>query len=153
MSREKIDADDFDFGFENFRAMGYTFTGVVREAKVSHPSDGEVFEWVDANSGETRSAPAKPQLQILIDPTDHETKSGNPIPQYLNLTRNVRSKLGIFIEALNELGINLQADPSILEGQHFEWEVKEVSFGGAEPTRVTVPIGIVDALSEPESLL
>lgn len=148
MPREEINAEDFDFGFENFRAMGYTFTGIVREATVTHPEDGDVFEWVDKASGESRSAPAKPQLTILIDPTDHDTKSGNPIPQYMTLTRNVRSKLGIFIEHLNELGINMQADPSVLEGKHFEWEVKEVSFGGSEPTRVTVPIGLVDALSD-----
>ena len=150
MPREEINADEFDFGVENFKAMGYTFTGVVREAKIDQPADGAMFEWVDKASGESRSAPAKPQLTILIDPTDHETKSGNPIPQYMTLTRNVRSKLGLFIEALNDLGINLQADPSILEGKHFEWEVKEVSFGGSEPTRVTVPIGIVDALTEVE---
>lgn len=139
---------DFDFGFDNFRAMGFQYTGVVKKCCIEQPAPGkEEYSFVDHKSGKTITKKSKPQLTILIDPTDHVTKSGNPYPEYFGLTHNVRSKLGIFVEHLKSLGISLGADPSKIEGMEFEWEVKEVDFGAGQPTRVTVPVAIVDALS------
>lgn len=143
----------FDFGFDNFRPMGFTYTGVVVSAKIEKPKK-ETFTFTVTNKdGSTREVTkeAKPQLVVLIAPTDHETKSGNPYPEYLPLTHNSRSKLGIFIEHLKNLGISMGNDPSKLEGMEFQWEVKEFDFGGKEPTRVACAVAMVDALSGTKS--
>lgn len=152
MNKETINTNengevDFDFGFDNFRAMGFTYSGVVKQCRIQQPEKAE-YSFIDKKTGKTITKQAKPQLVVLIEPTDHVTKSGNPYPEYLPLTHNVRSKLGIFVEGLKNLGISLGANPEKIEGLEFEWEVKEVDFGGNEPTRVNVPIAQVDALSK-----
>ena len=138
--------DEFDFSFGNFRAMGFQYTGIVKQCRVEQPREA-TFTFVDKRTGESVTRPAKPQLVMLIQPTDHATKSGNPYPEYFPLTQNIRSKLGIFVEHLQKLGLDLGKNPSALEGKEFQWEVKEVSFGGTEPVRVTVPVAFVDALT------
>jgi hypothetical protein len=135
---------DFDFGFENFRAMGFQYTGVLKQCRVKQPEKAE-YSFVDRKTGTTVTKKAKPQLELLIEPLSFATKSGNPIPEYLPLTHNVRSKLGIFVEGLRNLGLSLGNDPSRIEGTVFEWEVKEVDFGGTEPVKVNVPIEISGA--------
>jgi hypothetical protein len=136
---------DFDFGFDKFKAMGFQFEGRLIQCRIEQPKEAE-YSFVDKRNGQTVTKKAKPQLVLLIEPLTFQTKSGNPIPEYLPLTHNVRSKLGIFIEHLRNLGVTLGNDPTQIEGRVFEWEVKEVDFGGSEPTRVNVPIGVVDAL-------
>ena len=141
---------DFDFGFDNFRPMGFTFDGVVIGAAIEKPKSS-TFTFTDRKSGKEVTKDAKPQLIILVQPLDHTTKSGNPYPEYLPLTHNSRSKLGIFIEHLKKLGVSLGNDPSSLIGREFTFEMKEVSFGGVEPTRVMVPIGLIDDLNRSET--
>lgn len=135
---------DFDFGFENFRAMGFQFTGMLKQCRIKQPTVEE-YSFIDKRSGNTVTKKAKPQLELLIEPLSFATKSGNPIPEYLPLTHNVRSKLGIFVEHLRNLGLTLGNDPSRIEGMVFEWETKEVDFGGAEPVKVNVPIEVSGA--------
>lgn len=152
MSKDEITITEdgevsFDFGFDNFRPMGFTYTGVITSAKIERPKN-ETFSFVDKRTGATVTKDAKPQLVVLIQPTDHKTKSGNPYPEYLPLTHNSRSKLGAFVEALKNLGITFGADPSKLEGMEFQWEVKEMDFGGAEPTRVACAVAVVDDLAK-----
>lgn len=142
---------EFDFGFDNFRPMGFTFDGVVVEARIRKP-EKETYSFENPNKpGQMIVKEAKPQLVLLVQPTDHKTKTGNPYPEYFPLTHNTRSKLGLFVESLRNLGITLGNDPSVLEGREFRFEIKEVDFGAPKLTRVMCPVGVVDALSRSES--
>lgn len=143
---EATTEETFDFGFDKFRAMGFTFQGVVEECRIQQPREA-TFTFVDKKSGEKVTRPAKPQLVLVVRPLDHQTKSGNPYKDFFALTQNTRSKLGVFVEHLKNLGIDLGTNPSILEGKEFEFEMKEVAFGQGEPTRVLVPIAHLDALN------
>lgn len=137
--------ETFDFSFDSFRPMGFQYSGVIRSAKVEQPKEA-TFSFKD-REGKTVTRASRPQLVVLIDPIDFSTKTGNPIPEYLPLTQNSRSKLGAFVAALHDLGIDLGSDPTKLEGMEFEWEVKEINFGGDQPTRVNIPVRRLDSLT------
>ena len=142
MSKETINAEGFDFSFDSFRPMGFTFTGIVESCKVENPKS-ETITFTDKATGKEVTRDAKPQLVMLVRPTDHTTKSGNPYPEYFPLTHNTRSKLGLAIQHFRDLGINLGGNPEQIVGMEFEFERKEVMFGGRE-VQVLVPIGLVD---------
>lgn len=144
---ETKEAPEFDFGFENFRPMGFSFDGIVLQAAIENPKEA-TFKFENPNKpGQFIEKEAKPQLVILVQPTDHETKSGRPYPEYMQLTYNLRSKLGVFMEHLRNLGINIGKDPSILVGKEFKFEIKELDFGGRQPTRLMCPVGFVDDIT------
>jgi len=142
MPKETINADEFDFSFDSFRPMGFTFTGIVESCKVENPKS-ETITFKDPRTGESVTRDAKPQLVMLVRPTDHTTKTGNPYPEYFPLTHNTRSKLGLAIQHFRDLGINLGGNPEQIVGMEFEFERKEVAFGGRD-IQVLVPIALVD---------
>ena len=128
---EVLDEAEFDFSFENFREIGYEFTGTVTTSEVRAIPE-QTFERKDGSGSFTR--PAHNQLVIWAKPVNGDPEKGDykVIDVEYKATLNKNSILGRFVEEATKVGVKFKK-PSELLGRTFQFErLENVKFGRME---------------------
>jgi hypothetical protein len=99
----------------------------------------EKAEWTSSEYGSGR------QLHLQIRPLDHEVKGESGCyHEWYNPSRQKRSKWGMFVTRLHELGATPKKDEKDLEGKVFEWEtVTETFIEGGDEVSFRLPCRLI----------
>ncbi len=133
---EVLDEAEFDFSFENFREIGYEFTGTVTTSEVRAIPERthQLKEPRLRKDGTTETEFTKPahnQLVIWAKPVNGDPEKGDYkiIDVGYKTTLNKNSILGRFVEEAAKAGVKFKK-PSELIGRTFQFErLENVKFG------------------------
>ena len=127
-SYEVVDEAEFDFSYENFREVGYSFKGTVTTAEVRKVPE-RTYERKDGSGSFT--IPEHLQFVVWARPTSGgEGKDWKIVDTPYTMNKN--SVMGRFVEEATKAGITFKK-PGELLGRTFEFErLEKVKFGKQE---------------------